>query len=96
MRADNTQDLIDAARRRRCDTLTRAQQTPRATADRGEPVTVAALAAAAGVSRSWLYAEPSLRPQLDALRHSAPRSSTHRTGAKHPASDASLNRSYDG
>jgi hypothetical protein len=76
MRPDNTERLITAARRRRADTLTRAQNAVRAAAARGEPITVAALAAAAGVSRSWLYAEASLRPQLDALRS---------TGGRRPA-----------
>jgi hypothetical protein len=87
MRADNSHHLAAAARRRREQTLARAQQALRELENSGGAVTVAALAAKAGVSRAWVYAEPELRQQIHALRGrtlSAPPAPVERS------SDASL------
>jgi hypothetical protein len=38
----------------------------------GDPVTFAAVARAAGISRSWLYRQPDLRNEIRRLRTSTP------------------------
>ncbi len=68
MRADNSHHLAAATQRRREQTLARARQALRELESSGVTVTVAAIAAKAGVSRAWLYAETELRQQIDALR----------------------------
>ncbi len=94
MRADNTKHLIDAARNRREATLARAKQAVERAVSSGEPVSISSLAAQAGVSRSWLYAEPSLRDQLQSL-HTEPRRPSTRRPTAHPASEASLRTRLD-
>lgn len=68
MRADNSHHLAEAARRRREQTLTRAHHALQQLEADGQPVTIATLAAHAGVSRAWLYAETDLRTRINALR----------------------------
>lgn len=65
MRADNSHHLVEAARRRRQNTVTRADLALRRLLDTGEPVSVARLATEARVSRSWIYAQPKLRAQIE-------------------------------
>jgi hypothetical protein len=48
--------------------MNRTQGTLRAAEASGEPVTYAKIAAAAGVSRSWLYTQPKTRAAVDRLR----------------------------
>jgi hypothetical protein len=67
MRPDNSHHLIAAAQRRRADTLQRAHQALRDLGETGQQRTVTQIAAHAGVSRSWLYAQPELRDQLRQL-----------------------------
>lgn len=89
MRADNSRHLAEAARRRREQTLTRAHHALQQLEASGQPVTVAALATHAGVSRAWLYAETDLRTRIDALRNQT----NHTTTTRPPAdagSEASL------
>ncbi|MGE5764875.1 MAG: DUF6262 family protein [Mycobacterium leprae] len=57
------------ARDRAERTVQRARQALAAMAKDGESVTIAALAAKAGVSRSWLYTQPELRDQVERLQH---------------------------
>ncbi len=67
-RADNTGHLLKAAADRR-DTATRRAAVVIAEFDRtGQSVTVAGVAAAAGVSRSWLYEQPDLLDAVTRLR----------------------------
>ena len=87
MRADNSAHLVAAARRRREQTLARARRALHELTAAGEPVTVSAVAARAGVSRAWLYTQTELRQQIDAQRHRAP---TRPAASGAPASDASL------
>ena len=68
MRADNSQHLAAAARQRREQTLARARQALSDLEAGGGRVTITAIAAKAGVSRAWLYAETELRQQINALR----------------------------
>ncbi len=68
------QALTDATRTRR-ETAERAvQKAIRQARKDQQPVTVAAIARAAGVSTDFIYRHPELRPQIEALRqrHQAP------------------------
>lgn len=67
MRPDNTHHLLAAAQRRRDSTLERAQRTLRNLSESGQRYTVTDIAARAGVSRAWLYAQTGLRDQIDQL-----------------------------
>ena len=67
MRRDNSHYLVAAAQRHRADTLERARQALRELSETGQRRTVMQIAAHAGVSRSWLYAQPELRDQLRQL-----------------------------
>jgi Family of unknown function (DUF6262) len=67
MRADNSHHLVAATRRRREQTLAKARQALQELKDSSQPVTIAGVAARAGVSRAWLYAETDLRQQIEAL-----------------------------
>ena len=67
MRHDNSHYLLAAAQRRRADTLERARKALQELGETGERRTVMQIAAHAGVSRSWLYAQPQLRDQLRRL-----------------------------
>ena len=67
MRHDNSHHLIAAAQRRRADTVERARQALQELGETGQRRTVMQIAAHAGVSRSWLYAQPELRDQLRRL-----------------------------
>jgi hypothetical protein len=68
MRADNSRFLVQAARRRSQATRERAIQALRRLAAAGELVTFDTVARTAGVSRSWLYAQPDLRLEIGRLR----------------------------
>lgn len=68
MRADNSGHIIAAARRRADDARQKAAAALRRMDASGQPVTFSTVAAAAGVSRSWLYAQDDLRAQIEHLR----------------------------
>jgi Family of unknown function (DUF6262) len=67
MRRDNSHHLVAAAQRRRADALERARQALQQLDETGQRCTVMQIAARAGVSRSWLYAQTELRGQLRRL-----------------------------
>jgi len=67
MRHDDSHYLLAAAQRRRADTLERARKALQELGETGQRHTVMQIAAHAGVSRSWLYAQPQLRDQLRRL-----------------------------
>jgi len=92
MRADNTRHIIAAARRRHELTRAKAIQALRTLDAAGRPVTFEAVAQAAAVSRSWLYAQPDLRAEIDQLRTAHRRAPTSPVPARQRASDASLLR----
>ena len=92
MRADNTRHIIAAARQRHELTRAKAIQALRTLDAAGTPVTFETVARAASVSRSWLYAQPNIRAEIERLRavhHRAPATSLP---ARQRASDASLLR----
>jgi hypothetical protein len=68
MRPDNTAPIIAAARHRHEITRAKAIQALREADRAGTPVTFQAVAAAARVSRSWLYAQPDIRAEIERLR----------------------------
>ena len=92
-RADNTRYLIQAAAARRQNARHKASQAIERLDQQGEPITFAAIAAAAGVSRTWLYRQDDLRELIGRLRanHNRP----VRTPITQRASDASLRQRLD-
>jgi negative regulator of sigma E activity len=68
MPADPSALLAAAAARRHELTRAKAIQTLRELDRAGAPVTFAAVATAAGISRSWLYTQPDIRDQIQRLR----------------------------
>ncbi|MFJ2258603.1 DUF6262 family protein [Streptomyces sp. NPDC087844] len=58
----------------------------------GEPVTFETVAKQAGVSRSWLYAQPDLRAEIERLRAAHRREPRSPVPARQRTSDASLLR----
>jgi hypothetical protein len=92
-RADNTLHLRRAAADRR-DAATRRTIAAIDEFDRtGASVTIAGVASAAGVSRSWLYDQPELLAAALRLRERIP--SATRVPAKQRATDESLRQRLD-
>jgi len=92
MRADNSQHIVDAAHRRSEYTRSKAIQALRAFDAEGERVTFETVAKRAGVSRSWLYAQPDLRAEIEQLRAAHRRAPASPLPARQRTSDASLLR----
>ena len=93
MRPDNTRFLIQAAHQRSQATRQRAIQALRDLAAASDPITFQTIARTAGVSRSWLYAQPDPRAELERLRALSTRAPTSPpVPAQQRATDASLRR----
>lgn len=92
MRADNSRYIVAAARQRREYTRAKAVQALRTLDAEGQHVTFQAVAGRAGVSRSWLYAQPDLRAEIERLRRIGQRAPESPVPAGQRASDASLMR----
>jgi len=92
MRADNTRHIIAAAQRRHELTRAKAIQALRTLDAEGSPVTFEAIAQAATVSRSWLYAQPDIRAEIERLRTACRRAPATQLPARQRSSDASLLR----
>jgi DNA anti-recombination protein RmuC len=90
MRPDNTAPIIAAARRRHELTRSKAIQTLRELQRTGAPVSFAAIADTAGVSRSWLYAQDDLRQEITRLRDANRRAPNPPIPTTQRASDTSL------
>jgi hypothetical protein len=91
MPADQASKLAEHARARHEQTLQRAQAALAAMTSDGTAVTVARLAAEAGVSRAWIYTQPGLRDQAERMqRGHAPGPPARQAGSR--ASDESLRR----
>jgi hypothetical protein len=88
MRADNTSYLTAAAQQRSEQARARAEEAITQLIAARQPLTVAGLARAAGVSRSWLYTQPDLPEQLQQRSSDKTTHSTTFTRAY----DASLQR----
>lgn len=87
MRADNSHHLLAATQRRAEQAREGAEATLERLRREGRPVTVAALAREAGVSRSWIYTQPALLDQVQQHNDTARRP---QDGPAERASDASL------
>ena len=92
MRADNTRHIIAAARHRHELTRAKAIQALRTLDAEGSPVTFETVAQAAVVSRSWLYAQPDVRAEIERLRAAYRRAPATPVPARQRSSDASLLR----
>lgn len=92
MRADNTRHIIAAARQRHELTRAKAVQALRTLDAEGRPVTFEAVASAAGVSRSWLYAQPDIRAEIERLRAITGRAPSAPVPSRQRSSDASMLR----
>jgi hypothetical protein len=68
MRSDNSQHLVAAAHKRTSQTRRRAVAALRRMADGNSAISFGSMAREAGVSRSWLYAQPDLRAEIEQLR----------------------------
>ena len=90
MRPDNTAPIIAAARRRHELTRAKAIRALRELSHAATPVTFEAVARQAGVSRSWLYAQPDIRAQIQQLRDTTAKAPARPVPARQRASDASL------
>ncbi len=93
MSTDNSRHLLKAARKRSEQTRNKATRALQRLDRSGEPVTFEAVARAAGVSRSWLYAQPEFRAEIQQRRaRRQPVPATPLTPQRQQASDASLLR----
>lgn len=88
----DTAPIIAAARRRHELTRAKAIQAIRELDQTGAPVTFAAVAARAGVSRSWLYSQPDIAGQVQRLREATGRAPAPSIPAGQRTSDTSLLR----
>ena len=92
MRADNTEQLITAARRRHEFTRSKTIRALRELDDAGTMITFETVARKAQVSRSWLYTQPDLRAEIERLRASGRRTALAPLPARQRSSDPSLQR----
>jgi hypothetical protein len=92
MRPDNSPAIVAAARRRHELTRAKAIQALRELDRAGASISFAAVAQAAGVSRSWLYTEDDLCQEITRLREATRRAPTPAIPASQRASDTSLRR----
>lgn len=92
-RADNTRFLAQAATRRHQAALAKASQAIERLDSSGQPVTFSAVAAAAGVSRAWLYRNPGARDLITRLRTEPARAASTRAAQR--ASAESLRARLD-
>ena len=82
--------LAAAAAQRHELTRAKAIQALRELDRSGQPVTFASLAAAAGISRSWLYTQADIRDQIQQLRSTRDRDTADTVPASQRATDSSL------
>ena len=93
MRSDNSRHLLAAAQQRSSQTRGRAEAAIGRLADTDTTVTFDSVAREAGVSRSWLYAQPDLRTEIARLRdRRQERTSPAAPPERQRASEASLLR----
>ena len=90
MRPDNTAPIIASSKQRHELTRAKAIQALRELDRTGALITFEVVAQAAGVSRSWLYASPDIRDQIERLRDATRRAPSPPIPARQRASDSSL------
>ena len=89
MPADPTTAIVAAARRRRELTRAKAIKALRELDRAGTPITFEVVAHAAGVSRSWLYAQADVREEIHRLRDATRRAPVPPVPIAQRTSDAS-------
>jgi hypothetical protein len=92
MRADNTEQLITAARRRHEFTRSKTIRALRELDDTGTMITFETVARKAQVSRSWLYTQPDIRTEIERLRALGHRTAPAPLPARQRSSDPSLQK----
>jgi hypothetical protein len=93
MPAEPAAAMAESVRRRHENAIDKARRALRAAEASGEPVTYANIvAAAAGVSRSWLYTQPAIRAAVERLPDVNGRSAAAPVPTRQRASAASLVR----
>jgi hypothetical protein len=80
-RADNSAFLAQANARRHQAALAAAQQAINQLRREGKPVNYAAVAHAAGVSRTWLYRQDQIRDLINQLSHPGPPAAAQRASS---------------
>lgn len=90
MPTDNRANLLAAAAQRSADTRQRAAAALQRLDQAGQPITFAAVAAASGVSRSWLYRDDGTRAEIQQLRAASQHASPAALPASERATDTSL------
>jgi hypothetical protein len=96
VRADNSRHIRRAAERRHELTRSKAVAALRELEKQGGAITFEAVAAAAGVSRSWLYAQIDLRTVIIGLREDRPQQpKASRSSASTESLRARLNASLE-
>lgn len=94
MTVDRTAALIAAAHRRHDDTRRKATQALRYLDTNGTPITFAVVAQTAGISRAWLYRDPTIRTEIDRLRRRPTQTGRARPAAER-ATDDSIRQRLD-
>ena len=92
-RADNTSHLARAAAGRHQAALTKASDAIERLDRSSQAITFSAVAATAGVSRTWLYRNPGIRDLITRLRSTPSRTAS--TKAAHRATADSLRARLD-
>jgi hypothetical protein len=92
VRADNTTNLITAAKRRHELTRAKAIRTLRELDQTGTPVTFETVASEAEVSRSWLYTQPDIWAEIQRLRVIGKRTPSSPIPARQRTTESSLLR----
>ena len=82
MTADNSVHLAEAARRRSIEARSRANAAIRALDRDGATINYVTVAAAANVSRAFLYRDPALRQEIQQLRDTVPTTQPHQPAAQ--------------
>jgi hypothetical protein len=90
MRPDHTASIVAAAKQRHEVTRAKAVQALRELDRSGTAITFEVVAQAAGVSRSWLYAQPDIRAHIERLRDATQRAPSPPIPTSQRASEVSL------
>lgn len=93
--AERAAGLLAVAKDRHDDARRRAVSALRDLDAAGTPVTVASIARAAGVSRSWLYRQSDLRTTIDHLRRARPYPGRRSVPTAQRATTDSLDRQFE-
>ncbi len=85
---ERTAALVAAARRRHDETRRKATDALRLLDAAGQPINFAVVALQAGVSRAWLYRDPTVRAEIDRLRRRTRTASPVRPAAEQATAES--------